>query len=195
MRQEIARVKLTPGSGGYFDPITRIHLTHGSPEKPVYSGMNVAGLQAAVRNRRISVISGSLGDFVPPFKLVKNNDGRVVLVPNRTAQEQKTKKKVAKKVAEPTVKTTEDTVKEVSAMKPQEIVAEPVIKTTEPISEPEVEAIYEENITEETTERVEITEEVSAEKETEEEDDNAVTDTQETIQNNNNNKKNKKKKK
>ena len=77
MKQEIARIKLNPGQGGYFDPITRIHLTHGDPIKVVYAGMNTTGLKAAVRSKRISIISGSLGDFSPPFKLIKGKDGKV----------------------------------------------------------------------------------------------------------------------
>lgn len=77
VKQEIARIKLNPGQGGYFDPITRIHLTHGDPIKIVYAGMNTTGLKAAVRSKRISIISGSLGDFSPPFRLIKGKDGKV----------------------------------------------------------------------------------------------------------------------
>lgn len=77
VKQEIARIKLNPGQGGYFDPITRIHLTHGDPIKVVYAGMNTTGLKAAVRSKRISIISGSLGDFSPPFRLIKGKDGKV----------------------------------------------------------------------------------------------------------------------
>lgn len=82
MKRVIARIKLNPGQGGYFDPITRIHLTHGDPERDVYAGMNTEGLKQAVRNKRISLVSGSLGDFIPPFKLVRQSDGKVVLVAN-----------------------------------------------------------------------------------------------------------------
>lgn len=82
MRKVIAKVKLNPGQGGYFDPITRIHLTHADPEKEIYAGMNTEGLKTAIRNKRISLISGSLGDFTPPFKLVKQANGKIVLVMN-----------------------------------------------------------------------------------------------------------------
>ena len=93
MRKVIARVKLNPGQGGYFDPITRIHLTHGDPERDVYAGMNTEGLKAAVRNKRISLVSGSLGEFIPPFKLVKQANGKVVLIANNQKKnKQRTKK-------------------------------------------------------------------------------------------------------
>ena len=82
MRKVIARVKLNPGQGGYFDPISRIHLTHGDPEKDIYSDMNVSGIKAAVRNKRISLISGSLGDISPAFKLIRRPDGKVALIAN-----------------------------------------------------------------------------------------------------------------
>ena len=82
MRKVIAKIKLNPGQGGYFDPITRIHLTHADPEKEIYAGMNTEGLKNAIRNKRISLISGSLGDFTPPFKLVKQANGKIALVMN-----------------------------------------------------------------------------------------------------------------
>ena len=82
VKKVIAKIRLNPGQGGYFDPITRIHLTYGSPEGEVYAGMNTEGLKAAVRNKRISLVSGSLGEFVPPFKLVKQSNGKVALVVN-----------------------------------------------------------------------------------------------------------------
>lgn len=141
MRKEIARVKLTSGNGGYFDPITRIHLTHGDPEKPVYSGMNVSGLQAAVRNRRISVVSGSLGEFIPPFKLIRNNSGKVVLAPNTV----KTKARpVIKKARAEKVKPAPFPVEEIKEEPVVEKVEE--IHVEEPVSNPfaEEEVVQEE---------------------------------------------------
>lgn len=90
VKKVIAKVKLNPGQGGYFDPITRIHLTYGNPEGEVYAGMNTEGLKAAVRNKRISLVTGSLGESVPPFKLVKQKNGKVALVmnnPNKVVQQ------------------------------------------------------------------------------------------------------------
>jgi len=112
VKQVIAKVKLNPGSGGYFDPITRIHLTHGSPIGNVYAGMNTTGLHSAVRSRRISVIEGSLGVFNAPFKLVKTSDGKVSLVindnkkveaPKQDKPKKETKVKAEKKVEAPVV--------------------------------------------------------------------------------------------
>ena len=101
-KQVIAKVKLNPGKGGYFDPITRIHLTHGDAEKPVFAGMNTTNLRKAVRDKRITITSGSLGEFTPPFKLVKTADGKVVLTQNngKVNAEKETKKEVPKETKE-----------------------------------------------------------------------------------------------
>lgn len=87
MKQPIARIRLNPGQGGFFDPVTRIHLTHGDPVKDIYAGMNTEGLKAAIRSKRISLISGSLGASVAPFKLIRRQDGKVVIVPNKSIPE------------------------------------------------------------------------------------------------------------
>lgn len=128
-KQVIAKVKLNPGQGGYFDPITRIHLTHGDPEREIYAGMNTEGLKAAVRNKRISLISGSLGEFIPPFKLVKQPDGKVVLVTNN--QKKIIQKKNDKKIDKESVK--QETVKDITVDIKDEPVKEQ--KFEEPVSE------------------------------------------------------------
>lgn len=179
-RQVIAKVKLNPGKGGYFDPITRIHLTHGDSEKPVFAGMNTTNLRKAVRDKRIKITSGSLGEFTPPFKLMKNADGKVVLAPNtveakaetvkeekKVVPEKKEEKKVEEKVEEAPIKeevpvTPEPTVEEpakeeveVEETKAEEAEAETEVKAEEPETEPEAEA----EIPEKEEEKAEETEE------------------------------------
>jgi hypothetical protein len=56
----IGIVRLAPGQVGYFDDLTRIHLTIASPEKPVVSGMNTNNLKRAVKSGRILLVNGSL---------------------------------------------------------------------------------------------------------------------------------------
>jgi len=144
VKKVIARIKLNPGQGGYFDPITRIHLTHGDPERDVYAGMNTEGLKQAVRNKRISLISGSLGEFIPPFKLVKQADGKVVLVPNTQTKtkQQKTDIKPLKSVPVKEEQSVDDikvTVKSEPAPvvdKIQDVITVPEKVTVEPVTEP-----------------------------------------------------------
>jgi hypothetical protein len=60
----IGTIRLAPGNVGYFDPITRIHLTISNPEKPVLDTMNTEGLKQAVRSGSIKLISGTLSPEV-----------------------------------------------------------------------------------------------------------------------------------
>ena len=155
----IAKIKLNPGNGGYFDPISRIHLTHGNPFADVLAGTNTTGLKKAVWNRRISLVSGSLGPIEPPFKLVKDASGRMVLVPNNTENKKQEvkiekQKKEEPKVEEPKVeKIKEEIVEEVKEEKVEEPVVEEtkeevVEETTEEIVEEAEEATDEEESTE-----------------------------------------------
>lgn len=141
----IAQIKLNPGKGGYFDPISRIHLTHGNPFADVYAGMNTTGLKQAVYNKRISLISGSLGVIEPPFKLVKGKDGRMVLVPNKGNEKvevQKAKEVKFENAEQP--KTEEPKVEEVKEEVVEETVPEVVEETVEEVKEEIVEEISEE---------------------------------------------------
>lgn len=60
MSQVIGRVRLSKGRVGYFDELTRIHLTISRPEAPVYAGMNTANLKRAVRGGVLRLVAGSL---------------------------------------------------------------------------------------------------------------------------------------
>ena len=143
MKQVIARIKLNPGQGGFFDPITRIHLTHGDPVRDVYAGMNTEGLKAAVRNKRISLISGSLGNNVAPFKFVRRQDGKVVIMSNKiqeTVQQEETAPKIKAKAGnvskkpKPVLKTQPSLPAE-PVEKP--VVETPSVTTTEETKEPD----------------------------------------------------------
>ena len=143
----IAQIKLNPGKGGYFDPISRIHLTHGNPFADVYAGTNTTGLKQAVYNKRISLISGSLGVIEPPFKLVKGKDGRMVLVPNKGNEKVEVQKAKEVKVKTEQPKVEEPKVEEVVEVKEEiieETTPEVVEETTEEVKEEVVEEVSEE---------------------------------------------------
>lgn len=144
-RQVIAKIKLSPGQGGFYDPVSRIHLTYGAPVAEVYAGTNTEGLKKALRNRTISLLTGSLGEHKQPFKLVRRENGKVVLVrtdnDNKvTVEEPKTvtakvvpkaKKQEAKKDTVPVVQEEPKPVKEQSSAT-QDKVAE--TKPVEPVA-------------------------------------------------------------
>lgn len=56
----IATVRLAPGRVGYFDELTRTHLTIKAPEKDIHDTMDTTGLKRAVKSGAILLVSGSL---------------------------------------------------------------------------------------------------------------------------------------
>lgn len=60
MRSVLAKVRLTTGNVGWYDPLTNIHLTIQKPEAYVYEGMNTKNLAQGVRYKTITVVDGSL---------------------------------------------------------------------------------------------------------------------------------------
>lgn len=74
MREVIATIKLAAGRVGFYDELSRIHLTLGAPTAHVYSGTNCARLRRAVRDGVIRLVDGTLGGEIPPFKIVKVGD-------------------------------------------------------------------------------------------------------------------------
>ena len=67
----IAKIRLNPGNVGFYDEVSRIHLTLGRPEALVPSGTNCANLRRGVKAGTISVVEGSLGRDIPPLKVVQ----------------------------------------------------------------------------------------------------------------------------
>lgn len=71
----LARIKLAPGRVGFYDPLSRIHLTLGRPFANVVSGTNCANLRRNVKTGVLSLIDGTLGGDIPPFKIVQDEKG------------------------------------------------------------------------------------------------------------------------
>ena len=62
----IATVKLEQGEVGFYDPLTRMHLTIAKPLSPVYDHWDLKTIRSAVHNRRLRLINGTLTvDKVP----------------------------------------------------------------------------------------------------------------------------------
>ncbi|WP_025115892.1 hypothetical protein [Lysinibacillus fusiformis] len=70
MTQVIGKVGLSKGRVGYFDELTRIHLTISKPEAFVLVGMNTANLKRAIRSGILRLVTGSLE--LEQNKVVKN---------------------------------------------------------------------------------------------------------------------------
>nr|DAX45879.1 MAG TPA: hypothetical protein [Caudoviricetes sp.] len=71
----LARIKLAPGRVGFYDPLSRIHLTLGRPHANVISGTNCANLRRNVKTGVLLLLDGTLGGDIPPFKIVQDKKG------------------------------------------------------------------------------------------------------------------------
>ena len=67
MKRIIASIKLSPGSRGYFDPLTGINLSPSSSIGYVREGDNVTNLRRAIKENKIRIVGGSL----PPAVSIK----------------------------------------------------------------------------------------------------------------------------
>ena len=73
-KEVIAVVRLAPGQAGYYDDMSRIHLTVGAPEAKIFAGTNCSQLRRSVQAGRLRLVSGSFGPEVAPFKLVRDGN-------------------------------------------------------------------------------------------------------------------------
>ena len=80
--ENIAKIKLAPGKVGFYDHLSNIHLTLGSPTAYVPSGTNCAALRRNLRAGLIELLEGSLGRNIPPFRVEKTEDGGFRIVSN-----------------------------------------------------------------------------------------------------------------
>ena len=51
--EQIAVIRLAPGQVGYYDELSRIHLTIGNPERAIYAGTNCSQLRKSVKSGEI----------------------------------------------------------------------------------------------------------------------------------------------
>ena len=60
MRAPIAKIRISAGNPGWYDPLTNIHLTITRPDAFVYEGQNVTNIKTAVSFKLVHVIEGDL---------------------------------------------------------------------------------------------------------------------------------------
>lgn len=125
MSRVIATIRLAMGRVAYYDELTRIHLTIDNPIQEIYEGMNLTNIRKGVKNKSLTLLSGSLD--------VKNEDNKNNFIPvdNIKSAINKEEKKVKK-------------VKENKETKLEEEKSKEVIIEEEKISEPIVEEKVEE---------------------------------------------------
>ena len=124
MSRVIATIRLAMGRVAYYDELTRIHLPIDNPIQEIYEGMNLINIRKGVKNKSLTLLSGSLD--------VKNEDNKNNFIPVDNIKSAINKEE--KKVKE--VKENKDTEEE----KPKEVIVEED-KNQEPIVEEKVEEI------------------------------------------------------
>lgn len=60
MRAPIAKIKISAGNPGWYDPLTNIHLTITRPDAIVYEGSNLSNIKLGVTHKLIYVVEGEL---------------------------------------------------------------------------------------------------------------------------------------
>lgn len=78
---QIAVIRLAPGQAGFYDELSGIYLTAGSPVAAVPSGTNCSQLRRSLRMGTIILERGTLGGDIPEIKIVEQG-GQYFLVPN-----------------------------------------------------------------------------------------------------------------
>lgn len=153
-REVIATIKLAMGRVGFYDELSRIHLSIGAPTAHVYSGTNCARLRRAVRDGVINLVDGSLGGNVPPFKIVKVGD-KLKLASNAEEEMKPVEKQAVKE--ESATGTKKEKVAEEKPAEPkeepakEEAVAEPEEKESDSVAETDAEENTEEKAKKKTT--------------------------------------------
>ena len=69
MRKIIAKIGLTRGQVGFYDPLTNIHLTITKPFADIYQGMNTSRIRVSIKSGRLKLVSGCLD----PIELKEDN--------------------------------------------------------------------------------------------------------------------------
>ena len=125
MRAPIAKIRISAGNPGWYDPLTNIHLTITRPDAFVYEGQNVTNIKTAVSFKLVHVIEGELEPIkespIITTDKVEEEVGEVI-----TEVEETEDKKESQIPAEEEVK--EEIIKEESVEKVEEIEKEEVVE-------------------------------------------------------------------
>lgn len=125
MRAPIAKIRISAGNPGWYDPLTNIHLTITRPDAFVYEGQNVTNIKTAVSFKLVHVIEGELEPIkespIITTDKVEEEVGEVI-----TEVEETEDKEESQVPAEEEVK--EEIIEEESVEKVEEVVEEVVEK-------------------------------------------------------------------
>lgn len=128
MRAPIAKIRISAGNPGWYDPLTNIHLTITRPDAFVYEGQNVTNIKTAVSFKLVHVIEGELEPIkespIITTDKVEEEVGEVI-----TEVEETEDKEESQVPAEEEVK--EEIIEEESVEKVEEVVEEVIEEVVE----------------------------------------------------------------
>ena len=99
MRAPIAKIKISAGNPGWYDPLTNIHLTITRPSAFVYEGQNGSNVKKAVAHKLVYVVEGDL-DVVAKEQPVAEPVREVIKKSTKTEKAEKIEKVEEVKVEE-----------------------------------------------------------------------------------------------
>ena len=125
MRAPIAKIRISAGNPGWYDPLTNIHLTITRPDAFVYEGQNVTNIKTAVSFKLVHVIEGELEPIkespIITTDKVEEEVGEVITEVEKTEDKEESQVPVEEEVKE-------EIIEEESVEKVEEVVEEVVEK-------------------------------------------------------------------
>lgn len=130
MRAPIAKIRISAGNPGWYDPLTNIHLTITRPDAFVYEGQNVTNIKTAVSFKLVHVIEGELEPIkespIITTDKVEEEVGEVITEVEETEDKEESQIPVEEEVKEEIIE--EESVEKVEEIEKEEVVEEVVEK-------------------------------------------------------------------
>lgn len=130
MRAPIAKIRISAGNPGWYDPLTNIHLTITRPDAFVYEGQNVTNIKTAVSFKLVHVIEGELEPIkespIITTDKVEEEVGEVITEVEETEDKEESQVPAEEEVKEEIIE--EESVEKVEEIEKEEVVEEVVEK-------------------------------------------------------------------
>ena len=130
MRAPIAKIRISAGNPGWYDPLTNIHLTITRPDAFVYEGQNVTNIKTAVSFKLVHVIEGELEPIkespIITTDKVEEEVGEVITEVEETEDKEESQIPAEEEVKEEIIE--EEIIEEESVEKVEEIEKEEVVE-------------------------------------------------------------------
>lgn len=128
MRAPIAKIRISAGNPGWYDPLTNIHLTITRPDAFVYEGQNVTNIKTAVSFKLVHVIEGELEPIkespIITTDKVEEEVGEVITEVEETEDKEESQVPAEEEIIE------EESVEKVEEIEKEEVVEKKAAKKT-----------------------------------------------------------------